>query len=265
MTNYHISPKMGLVLLSALLAGVPGFAVAEQVNIQTATLGQVQKTAEISTEELRRILAEQSATVLDARPYMEFAVGHIPGAANVSAKAGVPMSLYVSDVSEIERIVGGDKTTPIILYCNGPFCGKSNRLGEELLQAGFSNVRRYQLGAPVWRALGGVMQVEDTSARTIEQPGSTTPARPAITQAARCRTSSTYRMMRSPGLRTTGDSRWKITTRASLCLAARLRRHEQQQKALPKTPSTTSCSAQTHSASRSLRRDKVRHAGDAGG
>ena len=79
MTNYHISPKMGLVLLSALLAGVPGFAVAQQVNIQTATLGQVQKTAEISTEELRRILAEQSATVLDARPYMEFAVGHIPG------------------------------------------------------------------------------------------------------------------------------------------------------------------------------------------
>jgi len=169
MMNCHVSLKRGLVLLSALLSGVPGLTVAQQVNIQTATLGQVQKTAEISTEELRRILAEQSATVLDARPYMEFAVGHIPGAANVSAKAGVPMSLYVSDVSEIERIVGGDKTTPIILYCNGPFCGKSNRLSEELLQAGFSNVRRYQLGAPVWRALGGVMQVEPDGFRYIRE------------------------------------------------------------------------------------------------
>jgi rhodanese-related sulfurtransferase len=33
-------------------------------------------------------------------------------------------------------------------------------LAEELLEAGYTNVRRYQLGAPVWRALGGVMQLE---------------------------------------------------------------------------------------------------------
>ena len=50
-----------------------------------------------------------------------------------------------------------------MLYCNGPFCGKSKRLAEELLQAGFTDVRRYQLGAPVWRALGGVMQIEPAS------------------------------------------------------------------------------------------------------
>jgi hypothetical protein len=28
----------------------------------------------------------------------------------------------------------------------GPFCGKSKRLAEELLEAGYTNVRRYQLG-----------------------------------------------------------------------------------------------------------------------
>ena len=50
--------------------------------------------------------------------------------------------------------------SPIILYCDGPFCGKSNRLADELLEAGYANVRRHQLGAPVWRALGGVMQLE---------------------------------------------------------------------------------------------------------
>ena len=31
---------------------------------------------------------------------------------------------------------------------------------EELLAAGFTNVRRYQLGIPVWRALGGSTQIE---------------------------------------------------------------------------------------------------------
>jgi rhodanese-related sulfurtransferase len=153
-------PQLGIVVTTAILLLLPQFARAQPVSIQTATLGQSQKTAEISTEELRRILADGSATVFDARPFMEFAAGHIPGVLNVSAKSGVPISLYVSDVTEIERVLHGEKSAAIILYCNGPFCGKSSRLADELIQSGFTNVRRYQLGAPVWRALGGVMQIE---------------------------------------------------------------------------------------------------------
>src|ERR1051325_232490 len=52
------------------------------------------------------------------------------------------------------------KPLPWLLYCNGPFCGKSKRLSAELIEAGYANVRRYQLGIPVWRALGGVTQIE---------------------------------------------------------------------------------------------------------
>jgi rhodanese-related sulfurtransferase len=126
-----------------------------------------QKTAEVSTEELRRILAARSAHVFDARPFLEYAVSHIPGARNVAAKPGVEMSLYVSDVAEIGRAVGGARDAPIVLYCNGPFCGKSKRLAEELLAAGFTSVRRYQLGIPVWRALGGVTEVEAAGLRHI--------------------------------------------------------------------------------------------------
>ena len=40
-----------------------------------------------------------------------------------------------------------------------PFCGKSKRLADELLAAGFTNVMRYQLGIPVWRALGGACEI----------------------------------------------------------------------------------------------------------
>jgi rhodanese-related sulfurtransferase len=47
-----------------------------------------------------------------------------------------------------------------VLYCNGSFCGKSRRLADELVQAGYTNVRRYQLGTPVWRALVGMMVIE---------------------------------------------------------------------------------------------------------
>jgi rhodanese-related sulfurtransferase len=140
---------------------VASAARAQGPSVHQATLGEAnEKTAEVSTDELRRILASGSAVVLDARPYMEYAMSHIPGARNVAPKAGVSMSMYVSDVAEVGRLVGGDKTRPLVLYCNGPFCGKSKRLSEELLAAGFTSVRRYQLGIPVWRALVGLTEIE---------------------------------------------------------------------------------------------------------
>ena len=62
----------------------PGDAAAGP-RIQGAVLGEAgQRTAELSTEELRRILDERTATVFDARLFMEYAVSHIPGARNVA-------------------------------------------------------------------------------------------------------------------------------------------------------------------------------------
>jgi rhodanese-related sulfurtransferase len=129
--------------------------------------GEAERSPEISTEELARILADRSATVLDARPAMEYAISHIPGALNVAPKPGVPASLYVSDVAEIGRLVQGRKATPLVLYCNGPHCGKSKRLAAELLAQGFTSVRRYQLGIPRWRAAGGVCEIELAGIRHI--------------------------------------------------------------------------------------------------
>ena len=127
---------------------------------ETTLMESGQKTLEVSTNELRNILTEKSATVFDARPSMEYSMSHIPGAVNVSEKPGVPISQYVSDVAEVGRVVKNNKSAPIVLYCNGPFCGKSKRLSEELIAAGYTNVRRYQLGIPTWRALVGVTEIE---------------------------------------------------------------------------------------------------------
>lgn len=158
--------------LALLLVLLPASTIHAQSasNIHTATLGETgAKTPEISTEELRRILADKGATVFDVRPAMEFATSHIPGAVNVAQKPGTSKALYVSDVAEIGRLLGGDKAKPVVLYCNGPFCGKSKRVSEDLLAAGFTNVRRYQLGIPVWRALGGVTQIEPEGVRYVMQ------------------------------------------------------------------------------------------------
>jgi rhodanese-related sulfurtransferase len=159
--------------LAVLLGGARLFAGGQLEaqaggSIRDAVLGETgQPTAEISTDELARALADGRETVLDARPYAEYAISHIPGALNAAPKPGVLPSAYVSDVAEIGRLVRRNRAAPLVLYCNGPHCGKSKRLAAELLAAGFRNVRRYQLGIPVWRALGGVCEMERAGLRHV--------------------------------------------------------------------------------------------------
>ena len=158
--------QLHAVAAAIMLLAAPG-AVTQTVF--DTTLGEAgQKTSEISTQELRQIINSGSALVLDARPPMEFAVSHIPGAKNVAPQPGRPAHLYISDVAEVGRLLGGAKDKTLILYCNGPFCGKTKRLGAELAGAGYTNVRRYQLGAPGWRTLASqAMQTELPALRYI--------------------------------------------------------------------------------------------------
>ena len=120
---------------------------------------------EISTQQLRKVMTAGSALILDARPYEEWANGHLPGAINVAPKPGMPMSLYTSDVHEILRLVNGNKNTAMVIYCNGPFCEKSKRLSAVLINEGFTDVVRYQLGTPGWQTTGNVLQVEKEGLR----------------------------------------------------------------------------------------------------
>src|SRR4051794_17781091 len=141
-------------IAATTLALSKGGAHADSLNIHQATLAEAnQKTQEVSTEQLRRILLEGSAIVLDTRTRAEFDAGHIPGARNLDAPAA-------EQVAAVARLVRGDKSAPFVRYCNGPFCQMSRRLAEQLAAESFTNVRRYQLGIPVWRALGGPTAIE---------------------------------------------------------------------------------------------------------
>lgn len=127
-----------------------------------------QKTQQVNTDDMVKILAQNSAIVFDGRTRLEYSIGHLPGALSLSPKPGAPKSQYVGDVAEVARTVP-DRNAPLVIYCNGPFCGKSRRLAEELVTAGYANVRRYQLGTPGWRALVGPMEVEAEGIRYIRK------------------------------------------------------------------------------------------------
>ena len=51
-----------------------------------------------------------------------------------------------------------DKSLGPVLYCNGPYCHKTVRVAESLSKKGYTSIRKYQEGMPVWRAFGNTAE-----------------------------------------------------------------------------------------------------------
>ena len=141
------------VIVCAAAAGWSPIAASAQTprpSVYDTTLEETgQAVPEITTNQLIDILKFKTETVYDVRTAKEYAIAHIAGTVNIYEK-------------EVDQIIAKnpDPLTPMILYCNGPSCGKSKRTSEALVAAGYKNVRRYQLGMPVWRALSFTVQTD---------------------------------------------------------------------------------------------------------
>ncbi len=95
----------------------------------------------ISTDQLKKMLDERKNFLLvDARSTQEYQEAHIKGAVNIPEK----------NLEENKSLLPADKSTPIIIYCNGVLCGKSKRLGEKIVPLGYANILLYAEGIPVW-------------------------------------------------------------------------------------------------------------------
>lgn len=147
---------LALSFFALSIAAAPVRA-ADTQNVFEATLSDGGKTPEVSTAYARKAASSQSAILLDTRTQAEFDAGHIPGAVNVETVTP----------ERVRELAKGDLKAEIILYCNGPFCQASRRAADALWAAGFSNVRRYQLGIPVWRALGGPVALTPNGVRRV--------------------------------------------------------------------------------------------------
>lgn len=144
--------RVGLITLIQLVAFASFAQVSGQTKLsinQTTLEEPNQRTPEISTEDLKKILASDSEPILDVRSSMEYSIAHIPGSVNI----------YEKELEHVLRVFP-EKAARLVFYCNGPYCGKSKRLSEQLVKLGYTNVRRYQLGLPVWRALGNTVQTD---------------------------------------------------------------------------------------------------------
>jgi hypothetical protein len=79
---FSLQSAVAAMFVFAALLEPAVLAAQSAAAIDNALLGE--RAAEISVSELRGILAERSATVFDARPFLEYAISHIPGALNVA-------------------------------------------------------------------------------------------------------------------------------------------------------------------------------------
>jgi rhodanese-related sulfurtransferase len=148
-----------IIVIVVCLAGTVSLAFAAKTRsiIYDATLeAPGQKTPEVSTDEFRAILTKKNGIVFDARPKEEYAIAHIPGSISLDEKGMLRIAQLFPDPD-----------TAMVLYSNGPFCPWAKRRAEELARLGYSKVSRYQLGLPVWRALGGTVETTLQGVRRI--------------------------------------------------------------------------------------------------
>src|SRR5215207_6670905 len=97
--------------------------------------------AAVDLDELERLVANGSVTLLDVRPALEYRQGHIPHA-------------WSMPVEELEhRLAELPREREVVAYCRGPYCVFSDEAAQLLQTRGF-RVRRFEEGFPEWRAAG---------------------------------------------------------------------------------------------------------------
>ena len=105
-----------------------------------AYLGPDDTTA-VDTDELLRRLRAGDTVVLDVRPAVEYAGGHLPGAVNI------PLDELGRRLSELPR--GRD----VVAYCRGRYCVLAHDATRLLVSAGLTASRAGE-GVVEWRAAG---------------------------------------------------------------------------------------------------------------
>jgi phage shock protein E len=81
---------------------------------------------------LARKLASEGAVLLDVRTVEEYSGRHLDKAVNI------PVDKLNGQMSEIEKLTSGDKTKPIVLYCQAG--GRAGRAKTMLTAAGYTQV-----------------------------------------------------------------------------------------------------------------------------
>jgi rhodanese-related sulfurtransferase/DNA-binding transcriptional ArsR family regulator len=137
---YRISDNDVIALFSAL-RGVAERHLSEVQQLVSTYLNSKDSLEPVAHAELLARVRDGLVTVLDVRPQLEYAAGHLPGAINI------PLSELEEHLDELEQ---GQE---VIAYCRGPHCILAFEAVARLREHGFA-ARRLEDGYPEWQAGG---------------------------------------------------------------------------------------------------------------
>jgi rhodanese-related sulfurtransferase len=123
------------------LRNVAASHVATVDVLADAYLGDRSAVETLTADELAERVERGRVVVLDVRPALEYAAGHIPGARSIPIEE-LPVAL-----SDLPR------SREIVAYCRGPYCVYADD-AVRLLQAHGLRARRLDQGLPEWRRAG---------------------------------------------------------------------------------------------------------------
>ncbi|MDY7106757.1 MAG: metalloregulator ArsR/SmtB family transcription factor [Actinomycetota bacterium] len=110
-------------------------------SLAAAYLGDRSGVEEVDRDELARRLDDGSVIVLDVRPEVEYAAGHIAGARSI------PHDRLV------DELAGLPPDAEVVAYCRGPFCIYADD-AVRVLRRHRRRARRLRDGYPEWQRAG---------------------------------------------------------------------------------------------------------------
>jgi rhodanese-related sulfurtransferase len=99
---------------------------------------------------LRRMVASGKLLLIDARPEMSYAQGHLPGALSF------PLHGFNENLTSLGQALA--RELPVVVYCSGVACQDSHTFARKLVVMGVKNVMVYSGGFDEWSEMG--FQVE---------------------------------------------------------------------------------------------------------
>ncbi len=121
---------------------------AELTTLVAAPPFKIAPAATVGLDEFRSAVQSKSALILDARPAVFFARGHVPGALNLARDD------FPKDYRRLTGMLQAAQDKRIIVYCSGGDCHDSRLVANALLSLGFGNVSVFTGGWDAWSAAG---------------------------------------------------------------------------------------------------------------
>jgi rhodanese-related sulfurtransferase len=101
------------------------------------------KFADISTDDLKKVIADKKVVLLDVNGSDSFEQGRIPGALNFDAVE-----------KDLAKHLPADKNALIVAYCGNERCTAYQSAAKAAQKLGYKNVKHYSKGIAGWKKAG---------------------------------------------------------------------------------------------------------------